>query len=480
VDTPWLSRIVGLVIAATSAGAAIVLWLTVGADLDVNLPGQVEEIVLGHVAVLYDLETPPTRIFWAAFALAVLAVSLVAAVDWMWVRRTRTVLDPRVTPLAPRLVMRETEGVFAGEVSVTVLIPSHDEETTLPVTLPALLAQSRPPDRVVVVADNCSDDTVRVAREHGVEVFETVGNDRKKAGALNQALAFLLPGLGDNDVVMVMDADTSLDAGFIATAVHRFTDNRALMAVGGIFYGEEGHGLLGQFQRNEYTRYSRTIQRRRGKVFVLTGTSSIFRPRALRTIAEQRGRSIPGVPGDVYDTIALTEDNELTIALKSLGALMVSPRECTVVTELMPSWADLWRQRMRWQRGALENIGAYGITPATFRYWSQQVGIGYGVIALYAYVTMMFLLLVSFDTWVWFPFWLGIGLVFVIERVVTVWHGGWRARLLAATLFPELGYDMVLDAVFVKSIVDITLNRTRSWGHVERAIPGARPDQGAA
>ena len=51
------------------------------------------------------------------------------------------------------------------------------------------------------------------------------------------------------------------------------------MAVGGLFYGEEGHGLIGQFQRNEYLRYGREIRRRRGRVFVLTGTASMFRPR---------------------------------------------------------------------------------------------------------------------------------------------------------------------------------------------------------
>ena len=176
-------------------------------------------------------------------------------------------------------------------------------------------------------------------------------NTQKKAGALNQVLKRLLPGLGDNDVVMIMDADTRLDDGFLAAAVDRFSHDRALMAVGGLFYGEDGHGLIGQFQRNEYLRYSREIGRRRGRVFVLTGTASMFRPRALRTVAESRGASIPGTPGDVYDTAALTEDNELTIALKSLGGLMVSPAQCTVVTELMPSWCTLWAQRLRWQRG---------------------------------------------------------------------------------------------------------------------------------
>ena len=50
-------------------------------------------------------------------------------------------------------------------------------------------------------------------------------------------LSRLLPGLGDNDLVMVMDADTRLSGSFISAAVG-FTEDRALMAVGGLFWGE--------------------------------------------------------------------------------------------------------------------------------------------------------------------------------------------------------------------------------------------------
>jgi cellulose synthase/poly-beta-1,6-N-acetylglucosamine synthase-like glycosyltransferase len=336
----------------------------------------------------------------------------------------------------------------------------------------SLLSQSHRPERVVVVADNCTDATIALAREAGVEVFESVDNTKKKAGALNQALKWLLPGQGDNDVVMVMDADTRLDDGFLEVAVARMSNDRALMAVGGLFYGEEGHGIVGQFQRNEYIRYSREIGRRRGRVFVLTGTASLFRPRALRTVAQSRGESIPGIRGDVYDTASLTEDNELTIALKSLGGLMISPMQCTVVTELMPNFRTLWAQRLRWQRGALENLGAYGATPQTLRYWAQQFGIGYGVIALSAYLLLILLMVLSLDNWVWFPFWLGIGVVFSIERVVTVWKGGWRARLLAVTLFPELFFDMFLNVVYVKGIIDISLARQATWKHLNHSPTG--------
>jgi poly-beta-1,6-N-acetyl-D-glucosamine synthase len=321
------------------------------------------------------------------------------------------------------------------------------------------------------VADNCTDRTVDVARAAGVEVVETVGNVHKKAGALNQVLTRLLPGQKDNDLVMVMDADTVLDDGFLAGAVRRMTEDRALMAIGGLFYGEEGHGLIGQFQRNEYTRYARDLRRRRGRVFVLTGTATVFRPRALRCVARERGRSLPGVPGDVYDTVVLTEDNEITLALKSLGALVLSPGECTVVTEVMPGWGALWKQRLRWQRGALENLGAYGMRGQTLRYWAQQIGIGYGVLALAGYLVLIAVMALALDEWVWFPFWMGMGALFAAERVISVWRGGWRARLLAACLLPELAYAMFLDVVYLKGVLDIALGRQAAWEHVVQAAP---------
>ena len=39
------------------------------------------------------------------------------------------------------------------------------------------------------MADNCTDDTAGIARQHRAEVFTTVANEEKKAGALKQALS---------------------------------------------------------------------------------------------------------------------------------------------------------------------------------------------------------------------------------------------------------------------------------------------------
>ena len=240
-----------------------------------------------------------------------------------------------------------------------------------------------------------------------------------------------------------------------------------------MFFGDDSRGLLAQLQRNEYLRYGRDISRRQGRVFVLTGTASVFRADALSAVADARGGTVlPGVRGQVYDTYSLTEDNELTLALKTLGAGTLSPRGCRVRTELMPTWGDLWRQRQRWQRGALENIGMYGISSATARYWTQQFALGYGAIAVAAYLGLAALSYVAFGLFIVVLWWLLVGALFAVERTVTVWPGGWRARLLAAPLLIELGYAVFLQLVYVKSMLDIALGRSKHWN---AAVVAASP-----
>ena len=468
----YFQRLVGLAVIAIVSIAALLMWWALSATETPVLWKPVEVQLAGIWSTFYSAELPNTEILYLAVAIAIFMVAFVVLSERLVTRRfRRTPVEKTSRPLAPRTVMALTRGTYAGPVTVTVLIPAHNEQASLPYTLQALQEQTFKPHRVVVVADNCTDNTVAVALEHGVEVYESVDNVHKKGGALNQALENLLPHLGDNDCVMVMDADSQIGNDYLSTARDRFSADRALMSVGGLFHGEQGHGIIGQFQRNEYTRYQREISRRDGRVFVLTGTASVFRSAALREVAASRGYTLPGKPGDVYDTAALTEDNELTIAIKTLGGLTTSPEKCTVITELMPSWKMLWAQRLRWQRGALENLGAYGVTPQTMRYWAQQIGIGYGVIALFSYFLLMILMLVSMDTWVWFPFWMLLGLIFAIERVVTTWHGGWKARILAVLVIPELIYDVFLNLAFLKGVGDIAFGRSASWKHVEHNEP---------
>lgn len=350
---------------------------------------------------------------------------------------------------------------------VVVLVPAHNEEAALPAALDSLWRQTRRPDRVIVVADNCTDGTAAVARSAGAEVFETVGNVDKKAGGLNQALAILLEVLEPTDHVLVMDADGALAPAFVETALRELGDD-TVGAVGGIFWGEQGHGLVGALQRNEYARYARDIDRKNGRAMVLTGTATLHRVDVLTHVAAARGGELPGPHGLVYDTTALTEDNEITLAIKSLGYRCVSPADCWVITEVMPTWRDLWRQRVRWQRGAIENLRAYGLNRITLPYAVQQAGMGVGLIAMWCFLALT--VLTAGAEFHVRPLWLAVGLIFVAERIVTVRRRGFRAMILATVMVVEWAYDLFLQAVLLRSAWDAVRRAEARWHHVTTPV----------
>jgi cellulose synthase/poly-beta-1,6-N-acetylglucosamine synthase-like glycosyltransferase len=421
------------------------------------------DISFGLFGVDVAYATPTLELVLAGLLTAVASVLVVQGLD-AWAAKRVTELARQPSDAIGRPLRSEaTRTRPPGSITVTAVIPARNEALHIGSTLTSLRSQTMPPTSVWVIADNCTDDTAEVASAHGASVYTTVENRHRKAGGLNQLLAKLLPTMGPFDTVLVMDADTVMVDDFLERAVTEFDANPDMDAVGGVFYGDDTPGLLAQMQRNEYRRYGRDISRRKGRVMVLTGTASLFRADALTAIATARGSVLPGEQGQVYDTYSLTEDNELTLAMKTLGARMVSPRECRVRTELMPTWRTLWNQRQRWQRGALENIGMYGYSSATARYWVQQFALGYGVIALMSFLVLSVLSWFASGVLVAVMFWSVLGILFAVERTATVWDGGWRARLLAAPLVIELCYSIVLQLVYVKSLVDIALGRSKHW-----------------
>ena len=59
-----------------------------------------------------------------------------------------------------------------------MLVPAHNESSGLSDTIYDIQAQLVGGDRLLVVADNCIDDTAAVGRELGVEVIERRDPDR--------------------------------------------------------------------------------------------------------------------------------------------------------------------------------------------------------------------------------------------------------------------------------------------------------------
>lgn len=98
--------------------------------------------------------------------------------------------------------------------SVAVLVPAHNEAQGIAATIASIREQLRDGDRILVVADNCSDDTVAVALAAGAPVLERSNLEQRGKGyALDygmQQLAHSPP-----EVVIMIDADCRLLEGTV-------------------------------------------------------------------------------------------------------------------------------------------------------------------------------------------------------------------------------------------------------------------------
>jgi cellulose synthase/poly-beta-1,6-N-acetylglucosamine synthase-like glycosyltransferase len=102
----------------------------------------------------------------------------------------------------------------ANRSRVVVLIPAHDESAGILPTLEDVKGQLQPGDRLLVVADNCTDDTAAVAAKAGADVIERRDDLRRgKSYALDFGIRSLRSN--DPDIVLVVDADCRLEAGTI-------------------------------------------------------------------------------------------------------------------------------------------------------------------------------------------------------------------------------------------------------------------------
>ena len=59
---------------------------------------------------------------------------------------------------------------------------------------------------------------------------------------------------------------------------------------------------------------------------------------------------------------------EISGSCRRLRYTVIAPSGCRLTTEVMETWRELYRQRLRWKRGALEND--YGLICVTARYWA--------------------------------------------------------------------------------------------------------------
>ena len=122
----------------------------------------------------------------------------------------------------PQLPATQNPVAVLSRPAIAVLIPAHNEEAVLHDTLESLIPQLHNGDRIVVVADNCNDDTCKIARSFGAIVLNRHDTINRGKGF---ALDFGISHLRENapDILIMMDADCTIHEGAIDALVAQVT-----------------------------------------------------------------------------------------------------------------------------------------------------------------------------------------------------------------------------------------------------------------
>lgn len=227
---------------------------------------------------------------------------------------------------------------------LTVIIPAHDEESTIPATLRSVAAAFPPADCVVVVADNCTDRTAEVARAHGATVLERHDREnRGKSFALDFAIATLRMEQAPPDAVIFLDADTVVEPDFFA----RMTDELEAGAdvVQGYYQALPGRSDLSRLRRLAFAlvHWARPLGASRfGLGGTLKGNGMAFR---WPVIAEGTGGA------------GVTEDAAMTLGLVERGVAVSFAPSARLAGLMADNYRDAVTQDQRWEGGRAGLLG---------------------------------------------------------------------------------------------------------------------------
>lgn len=273
----------------------------------------------------------------------------------------------------------EVEEAWTKSSKVAALVPAWNEEAMIEHTIHSLFNQSVPPHEVIIVANNCTDNTAEVARSlkplygETLIVIEIPKLEGKKAAALNIGFCYVDPTC---EFVLQMDSDTILHEDVIKVALEELSKDPKVGGVGAAFnalplrgtaeYAELMNDSTSTKSHTKWQRFLWTLQNleyglsnawrveNRGKARVLAGACSIYRIDALREVKDLRG------DGQIWPVDSLVEDYVVTLNVKDCGWKAKSLKKMEAWTEVPLSVfgrGGLYGQRRRWYGGTIEEAG---------------------------------------------------------------------------------------------------------------------------
>jgi len=247
----------------------------------------------------------------------------------------------------------------------TILMPAHNEELIIKKTLVQLKKELLRGDRVIVIADNCSDNTASICQSLNVEVIERYSEDKRGKGfALDFGVKHILNDMPKT--VVILDADSEFEPGGLDALVSRSQDSNAVVQAMYLM-----RSPLGAPIKTRVAEFAWLVKNR-------------IRPAGLARLG--LGCHLQGsgmaFPKEVFDKVSLAsgnivEDLELGLKLTALGYKIYFEANSTV-NSIFPTSADgLDSQRTRWEHGHLASIS---MLPKMV--WSAFKKKQYGVIGL--------------------------------------------------------------------------------------------------
>ncbi|RUM88615.1 MAG: hypothetical protein DSZ23_04310 [Thermodesulfatator sp.] len=238
------------------------------------------------------------------------------------------------------------------EKSFLILVPAHNEASAIGATLESIRKSEYPENMldVVVVADNCSDNTAEIVKSMGIQCLER--NDPENTGK-GHVLAWVFRHIVDTsgrdafDAFIILDADTHVAEDFFSVMNTRLLNGQhVIQAYTQVRHPErsclESLAFLG-FALNRNLRYlGRT---RLGLQANLMGTGMCF----ARQVIERHG----------WPALSRVEDLEMTMYLKLRGVRVFLAEDAHATVELHENVHRSGIQRLRWDIGKFQVRNMY-------------------------------------------------------------------------------------------------------------------------
>jgi cellulose synthase/poly-beta-1,6-N-acetylglucosamine synthase-like glycosyltransferase len=242
-----------------------------------------------------------------------------------------------------------------------VVVPAHDEAAGIAETVRSLLAIDYPRElfEVVVVADNCTDDTAERARQAGATVLERVDRARRGKGyALAHAFERSI-AQGDVDAVVVIDADTVVSPNLLRAFDARLQHGaKAVQADYAVRNPEAGWRT--QLMAIAFGMFH--VVRSAGRESL--GASCGLRGNGM-CFATDLLEEVP------HDAFSIVEDLEYGIRLGERGHRVHYAGEAHVYGEMVSSEKASRSQRERWEGGRWQMAKLHAL-PLLRRAWRER------------------------------------------------------------------------------------------------------------